>query len=237
MKLKYTIAALAVTTFSAQAAITVTKDAGVFGNTYTGAEIYDGSAYVSPWNEAGGSANPTLVGSIATITTSGSNGWFQQDNGTSPWETGTLAGGSWTLEVEASVSAVTGAGALAIWGANGSERFIWHVTPTGSGEFLAASGSEDNTVSTTWRVAYDSVDDDYSVWRNGVLKGDSFGQQAGTGSTRLIIGDCCGNGDHLTAAVSNVSFDTTGAFAPVPEPSSTALLGLGGLALILRRRK
>jgi hypothetical protein len=27
------------------------------------------------------------------------------------------------------------------------------------------------------------------------------------------------------------------AFAPVPEPSSTALLGLGGLALILRRRK
>ena len=30
-----------------------------------------------------------------------------------------------------------------------------------------------------------------------------------------------------------LSFDYT----PVPEPSSTALLGLGGLALILRRRK
>ena len=30
---------------------------------------------------------------------------------------------------------------------------------------------------------------------------------------------------------------TDTAFAPVPEPSSTALLGLGGLALILRRRR
>jgi len=33
----------------------------------------------------------------------------------------------------------------------------------------------------------------------------------------------------------NMQIDVT--FTPVPEPSSTALLGLGGLALILRRRK
>ncbi len=33
--------------------------------------------------------------------------------------------------------------------------------------------------------------------------------------------------------ISDVGFDTVA----VPEPSSTALLGLGGLALILRRRK
>ena len=33
------------------------------------------------------------------------------------------------------------------------------------------------------------------------------------------------------------SFSLEGDITPVPEPSTTALLGLGGLALILRRRK
>ena len=39
------------------------------------------------------------------------------------------------------------------------------------------------------------------------------------------------NGDNNFATVDNVNLTA------VPEPTSTALLGLGGLALILRRRK
>jgi hypothetical protein len=51
-------------------------------------------------------------------------------------------------------------------------------------------------------------------------------------SAELFIGfEADGTGDHWT--LDNVSFDGT----VVPEPSTTALLGLGGLALILRRRK
>lgn len=42
--------------------------------------------------------------------------------------------------------------------------------------------------------------------------------------------------NHPTGTAGNVSFNGI-RFAAVPEPSSTALLGLGGLALILRRRK
>ena len=38
-------------------------------------------------------------------------------------------------------------------------------------------------------------------------------------------------------APSDISFSVTPALAAVPEPSSTALLGLGGLALMLRRRR
>ena len=36
---------------------------------------------------------------------------------------------------------------------------------------------------------------------------------------------------------SNIAMDTVGITATIPEPTTTALLGLGGLALILRRRK
>ncbi|MBT8036430.1 MAG: PEP-CTERM sorting domain-containing protein [Verrucomicrobiae bacterium] len=51
---------------------------------------------------------------------------------------------------------------------------------------------------------------------------------AGTDITFGYLGGA-GGGEELS------SFTITA--APVPEPSSTALLGLGGLALILRRRK
>ena len=51
-------------------------------------------------------------------------------------------------------------------------------------------------------------------------------------SAELIIGfNVDADNDYYT--VDNVSFDGTA----VPEPTTTALLGLGGLALILRRRK
>lgn len=42
--------------------------------------------------------------------------------------------------------------------------------------------------------------------------------------------------DNQGAAISN-SVLVSGTVAAVPEPSSTALLGLGGLALVLRRRR
>jgi hypothetical protein len=51
-------------------------------------------------------------------------------------------------------------------------------------------------------------------------------------SAELFIGfEADGTGDHWT--LDDVSFDGTA----IPEPTTTALLGLGGLALILRRRK
>jgi hypothetical protein len=55
-------------------------------------------------------------------------------------------------------------------------------------------------------------------------------------STLIGLGSSVGGSEgalQLTGQVSDISFEPTA----VPEPSSTALLGLGGLALILRRRK
>jgi len=55
------------------------------------------------------------------------------------------------------------------------------------------------------------------------------------GNVRLLRIDITSNhsGDFDFAGLSEIRFDG----AAVPEPSTTALLGLGGLALILRRRK
>ena len=43
--------------------------------------------------------------------------------------------------------------------------------------------------------------------------------------------------DMVDTLPSGHTYKTDGSIFAVPEPSSTALLGLGGLALILRRRK
>ena len=57
----------------------------------------------------------------------------------------------------------------------------------------------------------------------------------------MYFGGSSNDGDkallHLSAAGETVFLNAVNDFTAVPEPSSTALLGLGGLALILRRRK
>lgn len=82
-------------------------------------------------------------------------------------------------------------------------------------------------------ITSDGTDTFVSVSANGGV--------AGTGTiagTQFIFDGLDAVGYHRSTAtngVDNISIDVT--VAPVPEPSSTALIGLGGLALLLRRRK
>jgi hypothetical protein len=68
----------------------------------------------------------------------------------------------------------------------------------------------------------------------------NFTQISGT-ATPLDLTDIDGitveTGDNLALADWNIDFVSTFETITVPEPSSTALLGLGGLALMLRRRR
>ncbi len=69
-----------------------------------------------------------------------------------------------------------------------------------------------------------------STWAAGGGQELSFTQQASGTGTLSFTFSSAGNNATLNAL-------SIADGAPIPEPSSTALLGLGGLALILRRRK
>lgn len=87
--------------------------------------------------------------------------------------------------------------------------------------------------------------DTFEYWVNpNLAQTEAQNTAAGSGTftagdLRDITGfDYIGNSDNNTWANSQIFTGGDTAFAvAVPEPSSTALLGLGGLALILRRRK
>lgn len=67
MKVKYTIAALAVTTIAVNAAVTATKDASAFAQHHLGNEIWDGTAYANGWDGAGASGGTTADYSLNGI--------------------------------------------------------------------------------------------------------------------------------------------------------------------------
>ncbi|MBT8037287.1 MAG: PEP-CTERM sorting domain-containing protein [Verrucomicrobiae bacterium] len=92
----------------------------------------------------------------------------------------------------------------------------------------AVSGSAPASGFSTWQIIYTVGDD--------VLDADGAGAGTATTFDTGVLGDDIAlrfQGATNSASIDNVSID----ISVVPEPSTTALLGLGGLALILRRRK
>lgn len=101
----------------------------------------------------------------------------------------------------------------------------------GSGGTLYADTGASGTMALVATLTSDGTDTFVSVSANGAA--------AGTGTisgTQFSFDSMSLNGYHqstTTNGVDSIDLDVT----TIPEPSSTALLGLGGLAFILRRRK
>lgn len=93
----------------------------------------------------------------------------------------------------------------------------------------------------TIRIAHDAVANAYYYWVNGTLLNVDAGTPIAPGNANINALGAVFIGDYSGALAGNYSIDfiridSTGAYAPVPEPASAFLGSLGALLLIRRRR-
>ncbi len=101
---------------------------------------------------------------------------------------------------------------------------LFDMLGSGTANFTLTQTSGGSATATTATLAYEGTNLDVAFFDiTGAVAGDTFDIRATTVS-----------GGNLDGGFAGLTFDTAVA---VPEPSTTALLGLGGFALILRRRK
>lgn len=189
------------------------------------------------------------------IGTAGSG--FSVANGELSYSTSTLAGGRWiaanttifnpttstdyTAEARFKVTAASGEvpGVNFVVG-NGSEYAFLTISTdsirymVGGNHNVIASGL-DNTAMHAYRIAFSAATDSFSLWRDGSLISDSLAAFSSSNKT-VSFGDA----SSTTAGAASLDYlriDTTGAYAPVPEPATLSLLAVAGLAALRRRRK
>lgn len=107
-------------------------------------------------------------------------------------------------------------------------------------DFMVGTNFSSGTFHTV-RIAHDSVANSYYYWVNGTLLNSSLSTAIAPGNPNINASGSTFIGDYSSTLSGNYSIDyirldSTGAFAPVPEPAA-ALLGFFGLLALLRRRR
>ena len=232
---------------TASAAIINTKDSADFNTKNWEGDAAPNLAYgvdLNDWSFGGG--NYTVVqdaGLGATGTTPGvfsaANGWtiewrMKMDLANLPTalvlDTNDVilnsGRGSMTFQLADDQSATARWTEVTMGQVGGTEWGIWDSLTDG----LMWRGG-DITAMTTVRVAAEATggDDQYKMY----VDGNEVLDIAGTGGAynRQWFGDLGAAVSGGTAIIDYIRYDTTGAFAPIPEPATIALLGIG-LALM-----
>ena len=235
MKLKYTLVALAATTCISQAATVITA-AGItgshLGDTLAGDGSINTTTNLQGITQTGGATSPA--------TWTHSSAW--QDD----WQATRLAGATnsklaWTV-IDLG-SAQTNLGELLLWnvsegtvsGTRGTATFNLYFadTPTVAAPGTSGTPTDYDFTSGGWSQL-GATRNLATATEDGVNTVDGTFDISSVASARYVgIEILTANGSDAANRVGLAEVVIT----TVPEPSSTALLGLGGLALILRRRK
>ncbi len=265
MKLKYTIAAIAATTLAANAATIVSYTSGVAGTvSTTGADdpttqswVYNGS--VTAFSHG---ADSTNGGWRITDGTNATGAFYSQTIGLADVAAMTTGdwSASWTTATNADAVNSGGGGVdnyyqaanqarqndNAMWiEVAGQFRYILTFKSDANNDLVLSDGTTDFQITTTNNQLSQEIGTpvaNYVTYSLASVSGvvsltDSLGGNhgaiatSGTAITDRILWGATSSGGQGSTTWNALSVDT------VPEPSSTALLGLGGLALILRRRK
>jgi hypothetical protein len=216
---------------SSQAAF-INKDSSTFANQYNAADGFlpatdPGGAYT---NGAQGGSPANIGGILRYTTNAGQDNWWDA----SGWAANPAVG--WTVEVEVFMSSIqagdtgfqmtAGAGSSLGYGALQvkANSVVWGTTSFGT-----ASNQDGFHV---FRIAQEGNSNITSIWRDGLLVGSAVG-------THTINGAWFGDGSTSSghADIKYARWDTTGGYAPIPEPASLALMLAGGLVAIRRVRK
>jgi len=238
MKLKATIATIALTIMAANAGTIVLYDADPDNNAGTLAPDPTTVGW-SSFRVNGGS--PSAGWGTAGTNTAGDQAWIINDTGS----TGSAAlnqGGMIVFDITPATVQLL----------NGSDFTLTmeYEVLSGGGGFHGMGFNHDGTnnafgrsADTRWATNSPAagVRTDVFSWNGTTFtNGGNFGPASSNaffagddaGEMRVFFGDNTVNSSTFNIAITSVTLESSA----VPEPSSTALLGLGGLALILRRR-
>ena len=211
----------------------VIKDSSAFNHQYNG-----DVTPVPNYTETGAfQLGPSTDGDIMTFRTG-----FGPTLDATDWS-GAATPNGWTIEFRIKVGtdfAEGTLGAVTLYTGNGSAGDFISVGGS-STKILANPGlvvdSNDNTDGFhTFRVAFDNQSGvyPYTTYRDGQLLA-SYPNGGNYGTDNLEFGSGGSLTGGPTVELDYLRWDNTGAYAPIPEPVSLALLGAGGLLLAIAR--
>lgn len=179
---------------------------------------------------------PTLIGSAAGFSLDGlGNLLYNQDFNGHVGHTGQFFDSiGWTVEAAVKVDTPNGATGLVAQISAGDDVPGYYQINIAQTQFQipgSAAVPHDFTQRTVVRMAKEAETDQVQVWLNGVDQGLFGPANATLARSWQVIGDGTGTATGAKILIDYLRKDSTGAFAPVPEPA-TGVLVLLGMSLI-----